>query len=149
MALLFLDTSALLKLYFAEAGSAVMAESASRSGSSLAISAFGALEFRAAVRARIRLKGISTADGEAVLEHFTHAVSRDFVVQPISETAITLAHALLDRHALRAPDALQLASCIALHQAAARRDLLFVCCDLALLAVAAAEHVPSWNPAQA
>lgn len=148
MATLFLDTSALVKLYFAEAGTAALERSASEHGTVLAISALGALEFRAAVRARVRQGALGMRSAEEALQHFAATVARTMLQQPLNDTVVVLGHALLDRHPLRAPDALQLASCIALHQSQRLNDLRFVCSDRALLGAAEEEGVPHWDPSR-
>lgn len=146
MPTLFLDTSVLVKLYFAEAGTAALERMVSGQGVTLAISSLGALEFRAAVRARMRQRTLAPKQADAALAHFVATASRTMLQQPVNDNVVVLGHALLDRHPLRAPDALQLASCIALHQSRHLGELHFVCSDRALLQAAATEGVPHWDP---
>lgn len=68
-----------------------------------------------------------------------------FVVQPLTELVIQEAAALLDRHTLRAYDAVQLAGCIML-RARIGRHATFVCSDRQLLKAAEAEGMTVLDP---
>lgn len=147
MRIYFLDTSALAKLYLAEPGAANMARIAAAPEVQLAISALGALEFRAALRVRARRGDIETGAADAALAHFASLLSRTLLVQPLTDAVFAMAADLVDRHPLRAPDALQLAACVALHLNRPALELLFASSDRRLMQAAASEHIPYWDPA--
>ncbi|MGH9392791.1 MAG: type II toxin-antitoxin system VapC family toxin [Terriglobales bacterium] len=147
MGLVFLDTSALVKLYIEEAGSASLEAVVRASGMQVAISALGAVEFRAAIRARERQRALSSEQAAVALASFSAWAARGLLQQALTEAVLAAAGQFLDRHPLRAPDALQLASCVALHHHQPAAPLCFVCCDQALLRAAAAEEIPHWDPA--
>ena len=65
-------------------------------------------------------------------------------IQPVSEAVMSDAIAASMRFALRAPDAIQLATAVALR--AATRDLVFVCSDTALCKAATASRLTVLNP---
>lgn len=148
MRIYFLDTSALAKLYVAEPGAVNMARIAAAPGVQLAISALGALEFRVALRIRARRGDIKTEDADAALAHFVNFASRTLLVQPLTDAVFLMASDLVDRHPLRAPDALQLAACVALHQNQPAVELQFASADRRLLQAAASEHIPYWDPSR-
>ncbi|HET9784237.1 MAG TPA: type II toxin-antitoxin system VapC family toxin [Terriglobales bacterium] len=146
----FLDTSALLKLYVEEAGSVRLAAAVSAPGVRLAISGLSMLEFKAVIRARMRGGAIASGEGERSLADFFRRATRSMIQQGLTEAVVGLANRLLDRHPLRAPDALQLASCLELHrtrQEALGQEVYLVGSDQRLLAAAKGENVPCWDPA--
>jgi len=147
LALYYLDTSALVKLYFQEPGTAAMQRLAAAPRARLAISSLGVLEFQAAVRARQRARTLAARAAAGVLEHFRQREAHGLLRQILTEAAFDVAALLLDRHPLRAPDALQLAGCVTLHRTQPGSALYFVCADATLLDAARAEQIPHWNPA--
>lgn len=147
MPLYFLDTSAALKLYFQEIGSANMARLAETPDVRFAISSLGLLEFRAAVRGRQRREGLEPELVESVLEHFRQKAASALLRQVINDAVFDVAAILLDRHPLRALDSLQLAACIILQQTMRDISPVFTCSDEALLKAASGEGIPNWNPA--
>jgi hypothetical protein len=144
--LYFLDTSALVKLYFQEAGSTAMSRLASAAGTRLAISTLGVVEFRAALRARQRRQDISSGLAEQALAHFQHKAATVWQRQMLNDAVFDVSAALLDRNPLRAGDALQLASCVVLHLHVRGSSPIFVCSDHALVQAARVERIPCWDP---
>ncbi|MGH9482240.1 MAG: type II toxin-antitoxin system VapC family toxin [Terriglobales bacterium] len=149
MAIFFLDSSVLVKLYVAEPGTAGILRLAATPGARLGVSALGALEFQVALRVRVRRGELTPDQADGMLAHFASRASRSLFRQPLTDAVFSLAATLVDRHPLRAPDALQLAACVAVHQTQPSADLYFVCSDKPLLRAAAAERIPSWDPAAA
>jgi hypothetical protein len=145
----FLDTSALVKLYVEEADSARLESAVTGEGARLVISSLGVLEFRAALRARMRRGALNRIEGEQALEDFSARVARSIVQQGLNDAVMQLAVLLLDRHPLRAPDALQIASCVEFHRTVRepQAETLLVSSDHGLLMAATAEDIPCWDPA--
>ncbi|NCO20372.1 MAG: type II toxin-antitoxin system VapC family toxin [Gammaproteobacteria bacterium] len=124
--ILFCDTSALVKLYIAEPGSDITHEAA-RESQALAVSRIAWAEFHAALARRARL----VAADEPALEQARAALASDwrhFLIIEVSQPVVELAGAHADLYALRAYDAVQLAS--ADHLAAhAGKPVHFACFD--------------------
>ena len=111
------------------------------------ISALAPIEVRSAIRRRERLGDISDAHADQALSALL-AESRRLVEQPLSSDVLSRAAALLDRHALRSLDALQLATSLVLReQLLHNEELLFICSDNRLIEAAAAENLKTYNPA--
>ncbi|MBI4497631.1 MAG: type II toxin-antitoxin system VapC family toxin [Chloroflexi bacterium] len=146
MAFYYLETSALVKLYVDEAGTDQLLHLVTaEAGHRFAILALAQAELRSAVRRRERAGDL---DGQAVselLERFAlHQQSR-FLRQNVSDLVIDLACDLVDRHPLRAYDALQLAGCLVL-KSVAPEPPIFTCADHQLLHAAEAEGLAWFNP---
>ncbi len=67
--------------------------------------------------------------------------------QPLNASVIETAKELVERHPLRAMDAVQLASCCSVRTITNMSDIVFVSSDEALLAAASAEGFQILNPA--
>lgn len=147
MALYYLETSALVKLYVREPGTERLLSIAARSSAnSLVILSLSQVEFRSAVRRRERNGEIPTVVANQLLDLFKrHAESR-LVRQAVTDYLIDLASALVDRHGLRAFDAIQLAGYLALKTSVGAETPIFVCADHGLLSAAELEGVPILDP---
>ena len=146
MASVYLDTSALVKLYIEEEGGArVVALTADRDAIQAVILDITLIESRSAIRRRQRQGDISSADADRVLKQIEDDATGMFLVQPCTSAVMEEAARLLDRHPLRAYDALQLAGCLVV-----RNDvpgpLTFVCADIRLCEAASLEGVNTLNP---
>lgn len=146
MASIYLDTSALVKLYIEEEGSAqVVALMADRDAIQAVILDITLIESRSAIRRRQRQGDISSVDADRVLKQIEEDATGTFLVQPSTSAVMEEAARLLDRHPLRAYDALQLAGCLVV-----RNDvpgpLTFVCADMRLCEAASLEGVSTLNP---
>lgn len=145
MALYFLDTSALVKLYVREAGTeAMLAVAMPRTGNELGVLSLSTVEFRSALRRRQRAGDVDEATANEILTLFESHMENRFLTQPTTETVIGSALGLVDRHFLRAYDAVQLAGCLAL--AATRGQCVFACSDEVLLKAAQAEGASTFDP---
>lgn len=147
MPLYFLDTSALTKLYVREPGSDFMLGLANetRRGQFVLLS-IASVELRSAVRRRERDGDIGREDAEQILESFSTHLESQFLRQPLTETLLDSANDLIDRHTLRAYDAVQLAGCLALRSSSSEGDLTFLCADRALCRAAVSEEISVINP---
>jgi predicted nucleic acid-binding protein len=148
VALLYLDTSALVKLYVQEIGTERMLELAHPDANHrLAIVSLARLEFRAAVRRRSKFGDIDPAIADRLIHSFIEHLGSIFQVQPVNEAVLKEAAGVIDRHNLRAYDALQLGGYLALRSTASEAiETQFVCADEQLLEAARAEGVVVINP---
>jgi predicted nucleic acid-binding protein len=104
------------------------------------------VEIWSAIRRREKNGEIPSAIATQILESFRrHAESR-FVTQKITDFLLDMAAALVDRHALRAFDAVQLAAYMALRGGAANDPPIFVCADRGLLSAAEREGALILDP---
>jgi predicted nucleic acid-binding protein len=143
----YLDTSALVKLYVREAGTEQMLRLADPAGGhAFALLGLARVEFRSAVRQRERAGDVERATADHLIGSMDEHLASFFLVQPVTDLVIQEAAALLDRHALRAYDAVQLAGCIML-RARLGRHATFVCSDRQLTQAAADEGLTVLDPA--
>ena len=137
MAHYYLETSALTKLYVRERGTERLLEIAARAKANrLTILTISQIEFRSAVRRRERNGDIPSRIAQELLELFQTHLETRFNLQPVTDAVINVAAGLIDRHFLRAFDAIQLAGFVALLQGASAESPIFVCADEELLAAA-------------
>ncbi len=141
----YLDTSALVKRYYAEKGSAWI-QRLFQPENVLVASKVAYAELLAALARKRREKEITEAD-------FTHAVEsfqqewKEFVVVEVTESVFTDLLSLVQRHPLRGFDAIHL--CTALwFRKRLKTDLVFVCADRNLLTAAKTEGCGVQNPEQ-
>ena len=148
MALLYLDTSALVKTYIDERGSERMRELASPdAGNRMAICSITQVEFHAAIR---RLRRVGELDGgevERAAEQFNGHLRIRFLRRPVGDRTLDLASELTARHPLRGYDAVQLAACLVL-DAGESESPTFVCSDRRLLAAAESEGLSVLDPTE-
>ncbi|HXE31272.1 MAG TPA: type II toxin-antitoxin system VapC family toxin [Terriglobales bacterium] len=141
----FLDTSALVKLYVREPGTDAMLRLAAHAQhGELYLSALAVVEFTAALRVLERTGRVHPADVTELLAQFREHQGLRFVRTAVNDAVIEAALRLLDRHALRAYDALQLASALVLGRQLP--DTRFVCSDQALALAARAEGLDCLDP---
>jgi predicted nucleic acid-binding protein len=146
MAVYYLDTSALVKLYVQEPGTeVVLSLTSDLADDRLAILDLARVELRSAVRRRERARDFESAQAFQILSQFDEHVSELYLTQPCSSSVVEEAARILDHHALRAYDALQLAGAIVL-QAGGLSDLTFVCADKELVKAARAEGLTVIDP---
>jgi predicted nucleic acid-binding protein len=147
LALYYLDTSALVKLYVREPGTDQVLRLAQRgAGHRLAILALSPVEFRSAVRKRQRLHDIDDSVANQIVARFGQHLETRYVCQMINNGLLDLAGALVDRHPLRAFDAIQLAGCLTLQRSSQEPEIFFVCADRDLLNSAEAEGLKVLDP---
>jgi predicted nucleic acid-binding protein len=143
----YLDTSALVKLYVREQGTEQMLRLADPAfGHTLALLGLTRVELRSAVRQRERTGDVAHEIAANLIESMDAHLANFFLVQPLTDLVILEAAALLDRHALRAYDAVQLAGCIML-RARLGRHATFVCPDRQLVNAAEDEGLTVLDPA--
>ena len=142
----YLDTSALVKLYVEEEGTErVVGLTKDLDGVRAVILDVTLLESRSAVRRREREGDIAAADAERILKQIEEDASLSFLVQPSTSAVIEEAARLIDEYLLETYDALQLAGCLVVRQGLPG-PLTFVCADIRLCEAAALEGLPVLNP---
>lgn len=146
----FLDTSALVKLYWQETGTDAMLGLAERARpDEMHLSSLAGVELAAALRAVERIRRLPPGTAGGLLAQFREHLGWRFVRQPVNDWVLERAMALTERHPLRAYDAVQLASCLASavqRPGGVLRGWRFVCSDRVLLAAAAAEGLDCFDP---
>ena len=127
---LFFDTSALVKLFHEEAGSAETIALLEPEDVIVRVSALARLEFSTSIWRKIRNREIDEASGLAAVREFEEAWPT-FRVEPMGAGVLEEAEALVRRHGrtlgLRTLDALHLATFVLI----ARKDWKFVVADSA------------------
>ena len=146
MALLYLDTSALVKLYITERGSERMDELTLSGANSLATCAITQVEFHSAVDRRRRMDDLDEDEAERAVEGFSKHFKSEAFRYPVDDQTLDLACVLVHRYALRAYDAVQLAACLFLLRLRSRDDLTFISADRRLLTAARSEGLAVLNP---
>lgn len=149
MAIYFLDTSAVVKRYVQEIGTAwVQSLTEPQASHSLFVARITLVETVAAVTRRSRGGGLSTHDAAMVLLDFRHDFTHQYRAVETSAGLVAHAAALAERHALRAYDSVQLASALAVWSLTP--SLVLISADLELNTAAAAKGLlvddPSTHP---
>lgn len=149
MALLYMDTSALVKIYLDEPGSERMNGLASPDAEHrLAVCSITQVEFHSTIWRRRRAGEFDDATAEMTIERFNAHLRIRFLRRPVDDRTLDLASELVARHPLRGYDGVQLAACLAL-AITAQEPLTFVCADRRLLDAAEAEGLAVLDPEQA
>ncbi|HWZ42230.1 MAG TPA: type II toxin-antitoxin system VapC family toxin [Candidatus Saccharimonadales bacterium] len=147
MALYYLETSALVKLYVREPGTdRVLALAARANENQLAILALSQIEFRSAIRRREKNREIPGHIASQLLGAFSRHLESRFVTQMVTDFVLDIASTLVDRYALRAFDAVQLAGYAVWKNSSGSDMPIFVCADHDLLNAAKQEGMPIFDP---
>jgi predicted nucleic acid-binding protein len=147
LACYYLETSALVKLYVRESGTERVLALADRATENrLAILALTQVELRSAVRRRERNGEILPPIATQLLDAFRRHLEARFVSQMVTNFVLDIASMLIDRHALRAYDAVQLAGYMAMRGSTGTDTPIFVCSDHALLTAARLEGITVLDP---
>ncbi len=150
MALYFLDTSAVVKRYIQETGTAwVQALTLPTASHSLFVVRITLVETVAAVTRRERGGSLDPADAATALADFQHDFARQYLVIDASAGLVARASSLALRHALRGYDALQLSAALEanrLLQSMGLGPITLVSADLELNTAAVAEGLPVEDP---
>ena len=148
----YFDTSALAKRYVVEVGSSwVQAVVAQESGQMIYTSVLAQPEIVSALQRRVREGTLEARKAQQLAQQVLVHMTQSYALAAITPPVITQACALLQRHALRAYDALHLACALAVREAIESQQLsipVFVAADDELLAAAAAEGFPVDSPLQ-
>mgnify|MGYP002777140514 CR=1 FL=1 len=141
----FFDTSALVKYYIREAGSANVTALIQHPDSYLFISEIAHVEIRSAFYTKLRTQQIKPTELEQALQAFRESLD-NFYSQPITGTLRQRAEELIEEHgttfALRTLDAFQLATFLLLPY----KGATFVSADERLVTLVQAVDFPVLNP---
>jgi len=146
----FLDSSALVKRYIPETGSAWVRQlAAPQTGNSLFIARITWVEVRSAFARRQREGSLTSTDRTLIVQRFRFDLNNQYQVIELDATLAETAAQLVSQYPLRAYDAVQLASVLLLQPAFATTQstqLLFLTADDRLLPIAQAQGLLTDNP---
>ena len=146
----YLGTSAMLKQYVNETGSSWLRRTLAAPGGAIVVAAqLVIVEITSALNRRVREGTVTTGDYARLTGHF-HDDCRDvYQLIALSDAIVNTACALLERHPLRAYDAVHLATGVIVNQwliEAGEAGLTFLSADDRLNEAAAAESLAVDNP---
>ena len=147
MSCYFLEATAFAKLFVREPGTDTLIRLMETvEDNRKLIAASTPLEVYAALRRRERAGAIAAQDANAALEVLRLEAART-VQEPLNPAVLESARQLLDRTALRWPDAIQLAAALVAREMFQGTDIIFVSASQTLLDAARAEGLQVLNPA--
>jgi predicted nucleic acid-binding protein len=141
--ILFLDTSALVKVYISEPGSERMREAVARDDPKAA-SVLAFAEMHATFARRRREELLLPTELEQIRRGFGDDWEK-LTQMPVGDAVLRLVPGLCERHPLRGADAVHLASALLLHEEGL--EVIFSCSDRNLLGAATAEGLVIFDPA--
>ena len=148
----FLDSSALVKRYVPEAGSAwIQALAAADTSNLLIITRITWVEVLSAIARRQREGSLTLTDGTLIIQRFRSDLNNQYQVIELDSTLAETAGQLVSQYPLRAYDAVQLASVLRIQPAFTQpqsTSLVFLTADERLIAIAMAQGVLTDNPNQ-
>ena len=140
--MIYLDTSALIKRFVNEKGSALVQSMVQRRGA-IATAKIAYAEIFAGLTRKLREGNVSKPEYELACRQFESDWPAYLRVE-LQDHILLLARDLIRRHPLRGFDAVHLASAFSL-KAALGEDITFAAADARLLRAAAAENLESLN----
>jgi len=145
----YLDSSAVVKRYVAEAGSAWVRGICQETANAIFLSELALVEVGSAFARRGRRGEISEDQRHDYLDMFVHDCVEDYHLIPAERPTIERGLDLTQRHTLRGYDAMQLACALAANEVlsvAGLPALIFVTADEGLRAAAVVEKLKTDNP---
>jgi len=109
------------------------------------VSALTQIEARSAI-CRLRKEKKLTSEQVSVAVGALDGDMRRIIQQPVLPPVLEAANVMVERHYLRALDAVQLASAIVARDLLAAPDMRFIASDKDLLVAARKEGFDTWNP---
>lgn len=150
MPVYFFDTSALVKRYINETGSAwIDGLTNPTTGNDVYILRLTEVEVTSAVTRRRRAGTLSVTNAATVLAQFRQDLATQYYVIDITASLLTTAVFLVETYGLRAYDAVQLATATTLNahrEVLSLTSLTFVSADQELNAAAMAQNLPVDDP---
>lgn len=148
----FIDSSALIKRYYPESGTVWLRSITAQSvGNTIFIACIAPVEVVSGLSRRTREGYLLPAHAHAIRELLDRHIGRQYVTVGLDDGIVALAEDLLEKHPLRAYDAVQLASALEINArllAARLSAPIFVSADARLLATAAAEGLATEDPSR-
>ena len=138
--ILYVDTSALVKLYVPEPESSAVQQLV-ESAEIAAISLVAYAETRAALARKRRERAVDLKDYRRIIREFNDDWDNYFIVD-ITEPLVRRAGQLAEKHGLRGYDAIQLSSALLMHEES-RQVVGFCCFDERLLRAGQREGLKS------
>ncbi len=146
----YLDSSAIVKRYVAEIGSAwIIALCDPVHGHELYISQIALVEVVRAISIKAHDRLITSADRDRLVAMFRRDSQRAYAVLPLTDSVCTYAGDLCSSYRLRSYDAVQLASVLILRKETLVKRMaspIFVTADLGLIPIATLEGLKIENP---
>ena len=148
MAIVYLDTSAILKRYRTESGSPVVDDLYDRPGAHdiLLTSLFTCLEFESVAIRALNGKRLTQQAYDTLLGGLARDIGEYIFITPFSTDRMTEAISLARSHALKAPDAMQFAAALHATRTVTGGAFVFVVSDKELLAAARELEVTTLDP---
>lgn len=150
MAAFFCDSSAIVKRYVNETGSAFVDNLADlRNGNIILLARITRVEIVAAIARRLKGRSITNADAQNAIAMFQHDLSNNYFTIEITPALLSTATSLAAKHALRGYDAIQLAAALEANNeriANGLSKLTLVSADTDLNAAAQSEGLSVENP---
>jgi predicted nucleic acid-binding protein len=141
----YLDSSAVVKRYVQETGTVWVRNLTSlAAGNFLYVSRITAVEVTAAIARRRGRRALGIADAAVALNQFRVDFTQDYRIAELTASVLGRAAGLADSHALRAYDAVQLASALEIHRL--DPSLTLISADHELNAAAIAEGLAVDDP---
>lgn len=146
MSIYFLESTAFAKLFVRETGSENLISllDAVEDNRKL-IASSTPLELYAAIRRRERARGLTEEDAANLRESLRTESART-VQQPLNPAVLEAARELIDRTALRWPDALQIGAALTAREMFQTEEIVFVSSLPTLLEAARAEGFETYDP---
>ncbi|MCX6050217.1 MAG: type II toxin-antitoxin system VapC family toxin [Chloroflexi bacterium] len=144
----FLDSSALVKRYVHEEGSGYVSALPTNSDDLLYVAQIAGVEVVSAIARKSLSKTISKSRAQSAILQFRTDFNGKFVVLATSSSLLEYAMQLAETYALRAYDAVQLATVLTIAKHVTSLIVTFVCADEALNKVAQTEGLAIENPNQ-
>lgn len=145
----YLETSALVKRYAMEAGTAWVRALCDQPDHVIAVALFGLVEVAAAVNGKRRGGAIDQAARDAILADLKADAASQYLLLDVDQFVVDEAIDLTGRHRLRGYDAIHLACALRLNRALIGRQLpslTLISADVDLLRAAQAEGLPVEDP---
>ena len=152
MAAYFFDTSALVKRYVEESGSRTVVDICKDDSVTVVIADISRAEFVSAISRRRRDGSVSQDQHRLLKTAFAVHLLREYLLAALEPAHVTAACELIERHALRAYDAIQLAVATSVRQkllGSADKSFTFVSADGDLAAAARVEGLSVIEPSAA
>jgi len=109
------------------------------------VSALAQIEARSAICRLRKGNRMSSSEASLALDLLTNELRR-IVEQPVNPPVVEASNTLIDRHYLRALDAIQLGCAVVARDLLAAPNMRFIASDKTLLDAARAEGFDIWNP---